>query len=236
MRFYMWVWKFKPAVTIVVILLAALVFFGAQAGWRELDFQVHATSLRGKVVVLDAGHGGVDSGAVGHGVVEKEIVLGITHYLAGDLQNAGAKVILTRAGDAPPTSGAFSSAKDQRTRVEIANKSGADCLLSIHANAFPSAQYYGAQVFVDRLAVPRSLQLARSIQKALRQTTDTDRQVNAGITHYLLKYSRLPAVTVEVGFLSNAREARLLAQPDYQRRLAYSIFQGVVSYFSQNNG
>ncbi len=235
MGFYFFVWKFKPVAAVFGVLLATLVVCGALAGWRELDFQAQAVGLRGKVIVLDAGHGGIDSGAVGYGVIEKEVVLNITHYLAGELQKAGAKVIFTRVGDAPPTSGAFSSARDQKKRVEIANASAADCLLSIHANAFPSARYYGAQVFVDRSAAPRSLQLARSIQEALRQTTETDRQVNAGITHYLLRYSSLPAVTVEVGFLSNPREARLLAQPDYQRRVAYSIFQGIVSYFSQNN-
>ena len=105
--------------------------------------------------------------------------------------------------------------------------------LSIHANAFPSPRWGGARPSTMDSA-PLNESLALSIQKALVEHTGmTDRRVSQDIKHYVLKHVTVPAVTVEVGFLSHPREAALLQQPDYQRKVAWAIFMGLARFFRE---
>lgn len=189
-----------------------------------------------RVVVIDPGHGGRDPGAVGHGAVEKEVVLEISKYLKDFLEKSGARVILTRDSDRNLTEDGkgLNMRTDMEARVAIGNSQGADVFLSIHANAFPSPRWGGAQTFYDGTRHPLNESLALSIQKALVEHTGmTDRRVSQDIKHYVLKHVTVPAVTVEVGFLSHPREAALLQQPDYQRKVAWAIFMGLARFFRE---
>jgi len=194
--------------------------------------------LLNRVVVIDPGHGGPDPGAVGpRGELEKDVVLEIGRHLAGYLRAAGARAILTREGDEDlsglPPDVPDVKAIDLKRRVEIAQGARADVFLCIHANSTPVPHWRGAQTFY-RANHPDSARLARCIQRELvRITRRTDRVALPGPKQYVLDNVTMPAVTVEVGFMSNPEEARLLTDPDYQKLVAWAIFLGTARYFAE---
>ncbi|MCL4424273.1 MAG: N-acetylmuramoyl-L-alanine amidase [Firmicutes bacterium] len=195
--------------------------------------------LIGKVIVLDPGHGGVDPGIVGPGgTKEEDVVLGITQYLREFLEATRCRVILTRERDQDLADGGRSLSErkrlDLKKRVEIANQPGVDIFLTIHANGTPSSRWHGAQVFYLPEGHPDNGRLARHLQAELtRITGKTNRQVNVNINQYVLREVKVPAANVEVGFLSNPTEERLLARADYQREVAWAIFVGLSKYLTQ---
>ena len=183
-------------------------------------------------IVLDAGHGGWDPGRKGTtGVDEKELNLAVVEKLADYLEQGGAKVILTREND-----DALGSKKqsDMAERKKIANESGADILVSIHQNAFPSASARGAQVFYHKSSENGKV-LAEAVQESLRSRVDgsNERQAKENKDYYILRTTEIPAVIVECGFLSNAEEEKLLNDADYQEKLAWAIYCGVLDYFEK---
>lgn len=195
--------------------------------------------LSGKVIVLDAGHGGPDGGAVGkNGVVEKDIALSVTLALRDYLQEAGALVYLTRETDedlAPEGTKGYRQRKreDLKKRVEIVNERDADIFLSIHLNAIPSSKWHGAQTFFHP-HFDESQVLAKFVQAEIKRNLENTSRYAKGIDHvYLLKHAKIPGALVEVGFLSNPHERELLAQEDYQQKLAASIYQGVLRFYTE---
>ncbi|REJ37534.1 MAG: hypothetical protein DIU84_04430 [Bacillota bacterium] len=231
----------RAAALALVLLLAP-----AAAGWRWLearaaaDQQALASFLAGRVVVIDPGHGGPDPGASSaDGLLEKDVVLAVALELQRLLAAAGAQAHLTRDADIDLSGMPDASLRERwraahRRRVEIARERGAEIVVSVHANAVPSPRWYGAHVFHRPAADEATRSLAAHIQRELRHiTAGTDRQVSDHVDHYLLNNVTVPAVTVELGFLSNPREARLLAREDYQRKLAWAIFVGIAHYFAE---
>lgn len=197
------------------------------------------TPLTGIIIAVDPGHGGVDPGALGpDGLLEKDIVLDIALRLRTLLQSAGATVVMTRETDTDLSDTVlgrqYSKRKrqDLERRVKLINESHAALLLSIHVNSMASARWSGAQVFYHSDA-PASKRLAESIQTSLREhLQNTTRQIATG-DFYITRASACPAVLVEVGFISNPTEARLLASADYRRQLAWAIFAGILRYWHQ---
>lgn len=197
-------------------------------------------SLRGRVVALDPGHGGIDPGAIGpYGVNEDTINLAVTLRLATLLERAGALVVLTRTGDndqAGGTEGGPSARKrvDLHARVGLINASAADVVVSIHANHFSNSSEHGAQVFYNAQRFAESKDLATLMQARLAAITgETRRKISEHIDHFVLARSDMPGVTVEIGFLSNPREARLLAESAYQQRLAYALYSSLALWFAR---
>jgi len=194
--------------------------------------------LTGKVIALDAGHGGPDGGASSReGVIEKDINLAIVLYLRDYLQQAGALVTLTREGDydlaAPETKG-YSRRKteDLKKRVEQIRGKKADLAVSIHLNSIPSAKWSGAQTFYAGQH-PDSPRLAAVIQDEIRNSLgNTNRVALRKDTVYLIRQLDLPSALVEVGFLSNPGEARLLADEQYQKKVAAAIYRGILRFSS----
>ena len=194
--------------------------------------------LSGKVIVLDAGHGGPDGGASSsNGVVEKEVTLPISMYLRDFLQQAGAVVVLTRDGDydlAQPDTKGWSRRKteDLKKRVQLVNEQGADMLVSIHLNAIPAKQWTGAQTFYAP-RIKESGQLATLIQEEIKRVLkNTERAAKKTDDIYILRMLERPAVLVEVGFLSNDEEAKLMNTSQYQKQMANAIYQGILRYSS----
>ncbi|HEX6989622.1 MAG TPA: N-acetylmuramoyl-L-alanine amidase [Bacillota bacterium] len=235
------VWRLDRRWLAVVAVLALFL-----AGWRwqaaraAAEQAALASFLAGRVVVVDPGHGGPDPGASSNdGLLEKDVVLAVAQKLGGLLAAAGAEVYLTRDGDVDLSGMPDASLRERwraahRRRVEIAREHGAEIVVSIHANAVPSPRWYGGQVFHRPGADDATRSLAQHIQRELRHiTSGTERQVSDHVDHYLLNNVDVPAVTVEVGFLSNPREARLLARDDYRRRLAWAIFVGIAHFFAE---
>ncbi|WP_199426841.1 N-acetylmuramoyl-L-alanine amidase CwlD [Thermaerobacillus caldiproteolyticus] len=193
--------------------------------------------LSGRIIVLDPGHGGPDGGAVGGEVIEKDIALHVAKKLRDYLQQQGALVLLTREDDsdlADKDTRGYRRRKveDLRKRVKFINESEADLFISIHLNAIPSPRWRGAQTFYYGSLIENE-RLAKFIQAELRRNLEnTDRSAKVINTVYLLKYAKKPGALVEVGFLSNPEERELLASDQYQTKLAASIYNGVLRYFS----
>lgn len=192
--------------------------------------------LQGKVVLIDPGHGGVDPGAIGAGgTLEKELTLQIAQKLGAALARTGAKPVLTRDRDIEISADGnrrMSLREELTQRVDLARTHGAELLVSIHANRDRCA-CQGAQTFYQRQGSPEGQRLAVAIQTELREATWT-RRVALPIDHYVLRISPVPAATVEVGFLSSAREEAMLRDPAYQEKLAQAILLGLGRFLRES--
>jgi len=199
--------------------------------------------LSGKTIYLDAGHGGVDGGAVSkQGIVEKDLNLAIALHLRDYLQQAGAIVTMTREDDrdlAEDGTRGFSRRKteDLLQRVERIRREKPDVVVSVHMNSIPSPKWSGAQTFFYPNHPDNEL-LASLIQDEIKRNLEnTNRVANRVNTVYLLKaVENIPSALVEVGFLSNPAEAERLADAEYQRQVAAAIYQGILRYTAGEKG
>ncbi len=189
-------------------------------------------------VILDAGHGGMDSGAVSVlGEEEKNINLAVVKKIGAFLEEAGICVLYTRTEDVMLTSEKTSSKKagDLLARVELAKENPEAVFISIHMNTLPIEKYKGLQVFYsDNHSTSRVL--AQQIQNDAKQLLQKDNNRNAKnamSSIYILDRITTPAVLVECGFISNHEEASLLVQEDYQKQLAFVISRSVISFMLQ---
>ena len=191
---------------------------------------VFSSPVKEKIIVIDAGHGGFDPGAVSDsGTREDEINLKIANKLRRHLKDQGAKVVMTRKTD-----GALGKNKreDMKKRVEIIKNSNADIVISIHLNKFQQSKYYGAQTFYIA-GSQEGRKLAQCIQTKLIDILDrgNTRQIKAVSDLLILKAGQAPSVVVECGFLSNPQEERLLKTDEYQEQVAWAIYCGIMDYF-----
>ena len=205
-----------------IFLLISLMLLTCRVAYSyELD-----SKLVGKVIVLDAGHGGKDKGTSVNGVYESDINLSLVLKLKNELSKHGVDVILTRDGDYDLSSpNAFRRKKsDFDNRINLINNSGAHLYLSIHINYLNDNRYYGAQVFYT----DGNKMLAKSIQECLDSPMNEKKLSN---TIYMYKKLNVPGVLIECGFLSNDNERRLLQDNDYQNKLVESIVKGLLKYY-----
>ncbi|MCQ2419238.1 MAG: N-acetylmuramoyl-L-alanine amidase [Clostridia bacterium] len=188
-------------------------------------------------VVLDAGHGGEDGGAVScTGVHESEINLEISNRLADLFPLLGVRVVCLRTEDKSvydPSCVTVSEKKvsDLKNRVRMVNEIPNGILVSIHQNEFPEAKYSGAQVFY----APGCEALAEEVQQTLRLglNPSNNRQCKSADNIYLMNHITCPGILIECGFLSNPDEEAKLRQPDYQKRLAVCIAASVCQYLQK---
>jgi len=194
--------------------------------------------LKDEVIAIDAGHGGVDPGAVSaSGLVEKDITLAIAEKLRDLLQQAGAQVVMTREVDrdlAPAELKGYSKRKnaDLHERVQLIQREQAGLLISLHGNAVPESKWSGALTIYDS-KFPESKLVAANIQESLRENLNMSRSIVETDNVYILKRAELPGALVELGFLSNPEEAQRLTQRSYQEKLAMSIYLGLLKYYEQ---
>jgi len=184
-------------------------------------------------IILDAGHGGRDGGASSKdGLVERDLVFEITLMVEESLRLQGFNVIMTRIDDEDLASENAQNRKkeDLARRVEILNNTEDAIAVSIHANAIGNTRWSGAQVFYDAKALENK-ELATHIMTAMRNHIEGLTREQRPISNiYILRNSQIPTALVEVGFLSNPSEARLLADSEYQQLIAYAIFEGILTY------
>lgn len=225
-------------VLFVLFVLALLVVYAVWAR-QARDVRVPASGMRGgRIVAIDAGHGGPDPGAIGvTGVVEKDVTLGIALQLEKRLRETGVRTVMTRTGDYDLVRGEAVSHRQREDlirRAALVNGSGAAAFVSLHANSFPEPAWFGAQAFYDEND-ERSFALATYIQAVLvKELTDlgpNGRRAQPADLR-ILRDVKVPAVVVEVGFLSNPQEEALLAREDYQARVAQAIAEGVLTFFA----
>lgn len=189
--------------------------------------------LKDKVIVLDPGHGGTDPGAIGPGgIQEKNVTLPVALKVKALLEKAGAKVFMTRQDDRD-VFGPNSSAVDElKARITVGNVRKADIFLSIHADSTLSRDVGGTATYFYQKTRYDSL-LARCLQAGLAQTDGLqDRGIKAA-NFYVIKRTIMPASLVEMAFLSNPNEERLLNDPQFQQKVAAGIVKGMDNFFAQ---
>lgn len=194
---------------------------------------------QGPVVVVDAGHGGHDPGKIGiNKALEKDINLEIVKKLQYYLENDGVTVILTREDDDGLYTDSDGNKKqaDMRKRCEIIDQSGADLVVSIHQNSYHEENVKGAQVFYYKSSL-RGQRLAELVQKRFDFVLGEEnrRVIKPNDSYYLLLHTSCPIVIVECGFLSNWEEAERLTGQDYQDRVAWTIYMGIMQYLNETN-
>lgn len=187
-----------------------------------------AMPLAHKIIVIDAGHGGWDPGKVSKNILEKDLNLSISKKLQQYLEQSGASVLMTRTTDE-----ALGNRKrdDFLKRKELANSSRADVFISIHQNSFEQAKVKGAQIFYFANSEP-SQRLATCIQNELKKIAEqNNRPLKTDSSYYMLKKLSIPSVIIECGFLSNQSDLDNLSSDDYQNKLAWAMYMGILKYF-----
>ena len=229
----------KKRIVLLASLLIAVVSIGIfQMNLKEESIETVALPVSNKVIVLDAGHGNPDGGAVStNGISEAEINLKIALKLQNLLEQSGATVILTRSDengiyDADKTKLKNQKVSDIKNRVKIGNSSSADIFVSIHLNKIPQSQYSGWQTFF-KSGSEQGEKLATLIQENLNKTIEKENnRVPMKLDNvYIVKNVEIPLTIVEYGFLSNEEEERKLQEDDYQDKLAWGIYNGIINYF-----
>ncbi len=197
---------------------------------------VFALNCADKVILVDAGHGGFDGGASGNGVIEKDVNLEVALKLREYIEQNGGVCILTRDKDESTAKkdekGKKAKKTDLEERKKLADLSEADIFISIHMNEFQNPKYSGAQVFYGDC--DGSKELGEYIQMSLKNIIDKDNNRVAKKTDgkvFVLTNTKIPSVIVECGFLSNPYEAKQLKTTEYQQKLAWAIYMGIVEYF-----
>lgn len=186
------------------------------------------------VIVIDAGHGGEDGGAVSpEGISESDINLDVSKRLQALFSFLGYPAAMTRTDDVSLSDDGLSTVRERKSsdlknRVAFVNQQSSAVLISVHQNSLPSSPVtHGAQVFWNQH--DSSADLANFVQDSLNiciniENAKKSRSIPASI--YLMKHIAAPAILVECGFLSNAEEAALLQKPNYQTKLAAAISAG----------
>ena len=178
--------------------------------------------ITGSMMVVDAGHGGDDPGAPGRGgLPEKQIVLMIANRLADELRACGARVIQTRRDDR------YVSLDG---RVAISNRYRPNLFVSIHADAAENRSVAGTTIYVERNATSKTLRIAQSINRVLKEAGFECRGIRRQ-DFRVLKNNNHPAVLIECGYLTNDQEAAKLNSSWYRNKIARTIARGIAEYF-----
>jgi N-acetylmuramoyl-L-alanine amidase len=192
---------------------------------RQLAISFRRSPVIGKTVVLDPGHGGVDSGASGRqGTREKDVVLEVGLRLRELLEDAGAHVVMTRSDDT------FISLYE---RPFLANYLFSDLFISIHANSSPNFQAQGVEVY-HYAGRSDSQHLAKSVLDNLVRGTQLN---NLGVKFndfIVIREAQMPGILIELGFLSNFQEETTLRSSEYKEKAAAAILAGIVDYYQKS--
>lgn len=188
--------------------------------------------LDGKIITLDAGHGGSDPGAIGSdGTKEKNITLPITKMLKEILEDKGAKVYMTRTTDVDVFGPNASDAEELQARVNVGEKYNSDMFVSLHINSSVNKNVGGFSTYYYP-KTDNDLRLAKNIQNKLAANFGVDdlgvRQAN----FYVIKRISMPAVLVEMCFISNEKELTLMKGQWFQKKTARLIAEGIEKYFA----
>lgn len=235
------IFKRKIAVILAVVLCLAILSTAVAKGYEYIT--VGGTVTERQTIIIDAGHGGFDGGAVASdGTVEKDINLKIALTLKDFLKQSGFQVIMTRESDVSTDDVetdkiATRKKSDLKNRLGLMKDNPNAVFVSIHLNKFTTSAANGSQVFYSAEHVESKV-LGDCIQKSIVQLLQPENtRVNKQATSstYLLYNATVPAVLVECGFLSNFAELKRLKDEEYQKKMAFSIFCGIVDFYSEEN-
>ncbi len=235
--------SFVIAVSSLILLLLFLVITSlfTSRGYEELMAATSTNGLNKKqqLIILDAGHGGEDPGAVANGVIEKNINLSLTFKLRDMLALSKVQAVLTRSEDKMLYGNEIIISKkndDLLKRAEYAAQDNGQIFISLHCNKFAMASQKGLQTFYSQNNTNSRL-LAESIQTTVRQLImpQNKRLIKSEDGNILiLQKAKCAAILVECGFISNETEAAELSNDEYQSKLAYAIYLGILNYTGEN--
>ncbi|MBQ9011700.1 MAG: N-acetylmuramoyl-L-alanine amidase [Bacilli bacterium] len=217
--------KYKLYIFIAIITL--LCFF------NYVSAENKTLPLISKVIYIDPGHGGVDSGAYYKGIKESTLNLEISKQVSEALKKDGATVYLTRYDDydLATNNAAYRKRSDLSKRANIINKSGCDMFISIHLNADSDKSWYGAQIYYDSIN-PENKKIAAIFEEELQRYLNTNRKFKEDNTKYMQRRINRPGILLEAGFLSNESERYLLQKKTYQQKIAEVVRKSVVKYYA----
>lgn len=239
-------WVNKVGVAIMLLCTYLLVFGFIKTATPPDNVIAVDGALNGGMpaIILDAGHGGIDSGCVSvNGAEEKDINLSIMLRLRDMLEASGFEVIVTRDADKSIHDSGVQGLgqqklSDMQNRLKIINSCDNALFVSVHQNQFTDSRYSGAQMFYPADSA-ESEQLAGILQKqfvSLLQPDNSRETKPVTDEIFLLDNANCPSVMAECGFLSNPDEAALLESEEYQAKVAFTIFTGICEYVIANYG
>lgn len=188
--------------------------------------------LKGKTIVVDAGHGGSDSGAVGPtGVMEKTVTLSVAKKVQNLLTRSGARVVMTRSRDVDVYAPNATGKQELQARCDVANRDSRTALfLSIHCNAFSNPAANGMETYYSAGSA-KGRQFATLLNQELAKAGGLFNRGVKTANYYVLRHTSMPASLVELAFVTNYREEKLLNSDAYQNKLAAAIVRGITRYF-----
>ena len=214
-------------------LLILICFFLLTISLPNVTASINNLNLLGKIIVLDAGHGGTDSGAKNGKIVEKELNLLLVKKLEKELISRGATVYLTREEDND-----LSARTSERKRSDLYNRAKyintikPNMYISIHLNATTWSSWKGLQVFYNKNNEENKV-IAETITNNLKNNINNIREVKEENKYYMYKYIKYPGVLIEAGFISNPDENYLLRQEEYQNKLIILIADAIEKYYQK---
>lgn len=222
------------SIMIAILMLALLILSNYIS--RRRDCSLEVWNEEQITVIIDAGHGGEDGGALGeNGVLEKDLNLDVAKRLDSLLRSAGINTVMTRKDDRllyDPLSDYKGRKKilDMQERLRLASSCENAIFVSIHMNSFPQKKYCGLQVYYSKNNAD-SKRLAESIQRIISSylQPQNERKTKPGNDIFLLDRLKMPAILVECGFISNTNECQLLSTEEYRDKLAFWIFYSIIS-------
>ncbi|WP_314596011.1 N-acetylmuramoyl-L-alanine amidase [uncultured Selenomonas sp.] len=193
-----------------------------------------APGIGGKRIVLDPGHGGSDTGAIGPtGVTEKSIALRIAKRLKALLEAEGAEVILTRTEDTEvsPKKAKATDVEELQARCDIANQNSADIFLSIHLDAFSGPEAHGTTGYYYEMGSADSTRLADCVKRGVLRRLGTLDRGTKPCAFYVCRHTDMPAMLLETAFVSNPREEQMMNSEEGVENAAQGIAAGIAEYF-----
>ena len=218
----------KKCKSIVLVVLCLFVFSIQIISAQSLP-------LQDTIIMVDAGHGGRDSGTYYGDILEKDINLEIAKELEKELTKYGAIVYMTRKRDVDLSS-IYDSAKkrgDLYRRLLLIKEKKCDLYISIHINWYDDNTLRGAEVLYNSINKKNKV-LAQSIMNRFKKELDSNRNIKT-TDLYMYRNTTTPGVLVECGYLSNPTERKLLQKEEYQKRLAKTITKGIIDFMKKGN-
>ncbi len=230
----------RKIIYISIIIITVILCINVSNKKVQKTIETIALPSTDKVIVIDAGHGLPDEGAIGYeGMTEQKINLEIALKLQKLLESSGAIVKLTRSDE----NGIYNiesktirdkKVSDTKNRANIINSINNDILISIHLNKFSDSKYRGWQVFYKEKNAPSEM-LANNIQTNINKNINIENKRKIKSIHniYIIDKAKIPSVIVECGFISNPSEAELLKKKEYQNKLVWGMYIGIQEYFKE---
>ena len=227
----------KKSLKLTLSMIGCFVLLAVCARITERALPTAAEAVERPIIVLDPGHGGLDSGAVGgNGTLEKDVNLSIVRILRDMLELSGFDVVLTRSEDISIYDAGVAGIRNQKlsdmdNRLEIVQSYPDSIFLCIHQNNYTDPKYFGGQMFYNNNN-PNNRTLAQIMQNKFAELQPgNDREIKlSGDELFLLKSNPNPSLMIECGFLSNPDEEARLSTWEYQQQVAFSIYGGLMEY------